>query len=171
MDVRVGLQRKLKAEELMLLNCGFELWTLESPLDNKEIQPVHPKGSQPEYWLKGLMVKLKLQYFGPLMWRTDSSEKTLMLGKTEGGRRRGWQRMSWLDAIIDSWTWVWVSSKSWWWTGKPGMLWSMRAQRIGHGWATNTFTFIRLHFINILITCLNAISPNTIRFWRNYIRS
>ena len=76
--------------------------TLESPLDCKEIQPVHPKGINPEYSLEGLMLKLKLQYFGHLMQRADSSEKTLMLGKTEGRRRRGRQRMRWLDGITDS---------------------------------------------------------------------
>ena len=76
--------------------------TLESPLDSKEIQPVHPQGNQSKYSLEGLMLKLKLQYFGHLMQRTDSSEKTLILGKIEGGRRRGRQRMRWLDGIIDS---------------------------------------------------------------------
>ena len=77
--------------------------TLESPLDCKEIQAVSPKGNQsyPEYSLEGLMLKLKLQYFGYLMWRTDSLEKTLVLGKMEGRRRRGWQRMRWLDGITD----------------------------------------------------------------------
>ena len=68
--------------------------TLESPLDCKEIKPVHPKGNQSWYSLEGLMLKLKLQYFGHLMWRTDSLEKSLMLGKIEGRRRRGQQRMS-----------------------------------------------------------------------------
>ena len=63
--------------------------TLESHLDYKEIKPVNPKEISPEYSLEGLMLKLKLQYFGHLMGRTDSFEKTLMLGKTEGGRRRG----------------------------------------------------------------------------------
>ena len=76
--------------------------TLESPLDCKEIQPVHPKGTSPEQSLEGLMLKLKLQYFGHQMQRTDSLEKTLMLGKTEGRRRRGRQRMKWLDGITDS---------------------------------------------------------------------
>ena len=76
--------------------------TLESPLDCKEIQPVHPKEISSEYSLEGLMLKLKLQYFGHMMQRTDSLEKTLMLGKIEGGRRRGWQRMRWLDGITDS---------------------------------------------------------------------
>ena len=75
--------------------------TLESPLDCKEIKPVHPKEISPEYSLEGLMLKLKLQYLSHLMWRTDSLEKTLMLGKTEG-RRRGWWRMRWLDGITDS---------------------------------------------------------------------
>ena len=72
--------------------------TLESPLDCKEIQPVHPKGNA----LEGLMLTLKLQYFGLLMRRMDSLDKTLMLGKIEGKRRRGQQRMRWLDGITDS---------------------------------------------------------------------
>ena len=76
--------------------------TLESPLDYKEIQPVHPKGEQSDYSLEGLKLKLKLQYFGHLMRRTGSLEKTLMLGMIEGERRRGRQRMRWLDGITDS---------------------------------------------------------------------
>ena len=76
--------------------------TLKSPLDCKEIQPVHPKDISPECSLEGLMLKLKLQYFGHLMQRADSFEKTLMLGKVEGRRRRGQQRMRWLDGITDS---------------------------------------------------------------------
>ena len=75
--------------------------TLESPLDCKEIQPVNPKGNQPDCSLEGVMLKLKLQYFGHLMQRVDSLEKTLMLGGMEG-RRRGRQRMRWLDDITDS---------------------------------------------------------------------
>ena len=77
--------------------------TLESPWDSKKIQPVHPNIQEisPEYSLEGLMLKLKLQYFGHLMRRTDSLEKTLMLGKIEG-RRRGRQRMRWLDGTPDS---------------------------------------------------------------------
>ena len=85
----------------MLLNCVLEK-TLESPLDRKEIQPVLLKEISPDYSLKGLMLKLKLQYFGHLIRRTDSFEKTLMMGKTEGGRRRGRQRMRWLDGITNS---------------------------------------------------------------------
>ena len=77
--------------------------TLASPLDCKEIQSAHPKGNQSfEYSLKGLMLKLKLQYSGHLMQRADSLEKTLMLGKIEGRRRRGRQRMRWLNSITNS---------------------------------------------------------------------
>ena len=76
--------------------------TLESPLDCKEIQPVHPKGNQSEYPLEGLILKLKLQYFGHLMWRTDSLEKIPMLAKTEDRRIKGRQRMRWLDSITNS---------------------------------------------------------------------
>ena len=75
--------------------------TLESPLDCKDIQPVHPKGDQSWVFI-GLMLKLKFQYFGHLMRRADSFEKTLMLGKIEGWRRRGQQRIRWLDGITDS---------------------------------------------------------------------
>ena len=76
--------------------------TLDSPLDCKEIKPVNPKGNQTEYSLEGLMLKLKFQYFGHLIRRADWLEKTLMLGKIEGMRRRGWQRIRWLDGIADS---------------------------------------------------------------------
>ena len=76
--------------------------TLESPLNWKEIHPVHPKGNQSWIFIGRTDVKLKPQCFGHLMWRTDSFEKTLMLGKIEGGRRSGPQRMRWLDGITDS---------------------------------------------------------------------
>ena len=82
------------------------------------------------------MLKLKLQYFGHMMRRTDSLEKTLMLGKIEGGRRRGRQRMRWLDGITDAMDKVWINSGSWWWTGKPGVLQSMGSQRVRHNWET-----------------------------------
>ena len=75
--------------------------THESPLGCKEIQPIHPKGHQSWVFMEGLMLKLKLQYFGHFMWRVDSLEKTLMLGGTGGRRKRGWQRMRWLDGITD----------------------------------------------------------------------
>ena len=74
--------------------------TLENPLDARSNQSILNEIS-PEYSLEGLMLKLKLQYFGHLIWRADSFEKTLMLRKIEGGRRKGWQRMRWLDGISD----------------------------------------------------------------------
>ena len=76
--------------------------TLESPLDCKEFQPVHPEEISHECSLEGLMLKLKLQYFGHLMRKANSFEKTLILGKIEGSRRRGWKRTRWLDGITDS---------------------------------------------------------------------
>ena len=75
---------------------------LESPLDCKEIRLINPKGNNPEYSLEGLMLNMKLQYFGHLMRKADSFEKTLMLGKTEGRRKWGQQRIRWLDGITDS---------------------------------------------------------------------
>ena len=101
MDVRIGLWRKLNTKELMLLNCGIGEDSWESlGLQGDPTSP--PKEISPGCSLEGLMLKLKLQYFGHLMWKADSLEKTLMLGKTEGSRRRGWQRMSLLDGITDS---------------------------------------------------------------------
>ena len=76
--------------------------TFESPLDCKEIQPVHSEGDQPWDFFGRNDAKAETPVFGHLMWRADSFEKTLMLGKIEGGRRRGWQRMRWLDGITDS---------------------------------------------------------------------
>ena len=99
--------------------------TLESSLDCKEIQPSILKEISPKYSLEGLMLKLKLQLFGHLMQRTNSFEKTLMLGKIECRRRRGWQRMRWLMALPTQWTGVCISSRNWWWTGKPVVLQSM----------------------------------------------
>ena len=119
--------------------------TLDSPLDCKEIQPVHPKGNKSCYLLEGLMLKLKLQCFGYQMQRTDSLEKTLMLEKLKAGGEGddgGWD--GWM-ASPTQWTWVWVNSGSWWWTGRPGVLRSMGSQRVGHDWGTelNLFELIK----------------------------
>ena len=92
------------------------------------------KEINPEYSLEGLM--LKLQYFGHLMWRADSLEKTLMLGKTGARKKRGWQRIRWLKGITDSMDMIWAISRRWWKTGKPGVLQSMKSQRVGHDWVT-----------------------------------
>ena len=103
------------------------------------------KEISPGYSLEGLMLKLKLQYFGHLMWRADSFEKTLMLGKIEGGRRRGWWRMRWLDGITVSMDMGLVGSGSWWWTGRPGVARFMGSQRVRHDWVTE-LNWIELNF-------------------------
>ena len=95
------------------------------PLDCKEIKPVDPKGNQPEYSLEGLLLKLKLQYFGHLMQRTDSLKKTLMMGKIDGKRRKEQQRIRWLDSITDP---ADMNLSKLWETEEPGVLQSMWLQ-------------------------------------------
>ena len=111
--------------------------TLESPWTARRSNPSILKEINPKYSLEGLMLKLKLQYFGHLMARADSLEKTLMLGKIEGmwkkGGNRGWA--GWWHHR-HQWTWVWANSGRWWTIGKPGMLQSMGSQRTGHYLAT-----------------------------------
>ena len=118
--------------------CWRRLWRVSwtARRSNQSIlKEIHP-----EYSLEELMLKLKLQYFGHLMWRADSFEKTLILGNIEGRRRRrgegddsGWD--GWMP-LSTRWTWVWANSGSWWWTGKPAVWQSMGLQRVGHDWAT-----------------------------------
>ena len=108
--------------------------TLESPLDCKEIQPVHPKGDQ--FWV--FIGRTDAEAETPILWPPDAKSwligKDPDAGKDWGQRRRGWQRMRWLDGITDSMDMVWVNSGSWWWTGRPGVLWFMGSQRAGHDW-------------------------------------
>ena len=106
---------------------------LESPLDCKEIQPVHSEGDQS--W----MLKLKLQYFGQLMGRVDSLEKTLIMVGIGGRRRKGWHRIRWLDGITDLKDMSLSESGSWWWTGRPGVPGFMGSQRIRHDWPTRLY--------------------------------
>ena len=110
---------------------AFELWCwrrlLRVPWTARRSNQSILKKISPRYSLEGLMLKLKLQYFGHLMWRADSFEKTLMLGKIEGRRRRGWQRMRRLDSITDSMD-MSLGKVREWWTGRPGMLRSMGSQ-------------------------------------------
>ena len=120
--------RRLSAEELMLSNSGAGR-LFENPLDSKEIKPVNRKGNQP--WI--IIGRTAAEDETPILWPPE--EKTLVLGKTAGRRRRGWQKIRWLG-ITDSMAWVWVNSWRWWRTGKPGMLQSMRLQRVGHDLAT-----------------------------------
>ena len=110
--------------------------TLESPLDCKEIQPVHSKGDQSWVFFEGMLLKLKLQYFGHLIRSVDSLEKFLMLGIIGRRRRRGRQRMRWLDGITNSKNMSLSESRSLWWTRRPGVLWFMDSWRIGCDWAT-----------------------------------
>ena len=119
---------------------AFELWCLRRllwvPWTARRSNQSILKEISPEYLLEGLMLKLKHQYYGHLMRKADSFEKTLMLGKIEGGGEgddRGWD--GWM-ASPTPWTWVWVTSRSWWWTGRPALLRSVGSQRVGHSWAT-----------------------------------
>ena len=108
--------------------------TLESPLDCKEIQPVHPKGNQS--WI--FIGKADAEAETPILWPPDA--KNWLIGKDpDAGKdwrqERGQQRRRWM-ALLTRWTWVWVNSGIWWWTGSPGMLQSMGLQRVGHDWVT-----------------------------------
>ena len=119
---------------------AFELWCwrglLRVPWTTRRSNQSTLKEISSEYSLEGLMLKLKLQYFGHLMQRNDSLEKILMLGKIESRRRRGWQKMRWLDHITDLMDMSLSKLRSWWWTGKPGMMQSTGSQRVRHNWVT-----------------------------------
>ena len=127
-------------ESWAVKNCCF--WTvvlektLESPLDCKEIQPVHPKGDQSRMFIQRTDVEAET----PILWPPDAKHwliwKYLMRGKIEAegeGDNREWD--GWM-ASPTQWTWIWVSSRSWWWTGRPGVLQSTRLQRVRHDWVT-----------------------------------
>ena len=119
---------------------AFELWCwkrlLRVPWAAKRSNQSILKEISPEYSLEGLMLRLKLQYFGHLMRKTDSLNETMMLGKIEGGRKRGRQRMRWLDGITDSIDMIGASFGGWWWMVKPGVLQSMGSHRVRHKWET-----------------------------------
>ena len=121
---------------------AFELWRwrrlLRVPWTARRSNQSILKEISPGISLEGMMLNLKLQYFGYLMRRVDSLEKTLMLGGIRGRRIRGRQRMRWLDDITDlmNMSFSWVNSRSWWWTGRPGVLRFTGSQRVGHDWVT-----------------------------------
>ena len=137
MDVWVGTIKKVECQRI----DDYGLWSwrkfLRVPWIARRSSQSILKEISPEHSLEWRMLKLKLLYFGHLMWRADSLEKTLMLGKIEGRRRpdnRGWH--GWM-ASPTQWTWVWASSRSWWGTGKPGVLQSMGSQKVvRHDWET-----------------------------------
>ena len=143
MDVRVGLWRKLSAKELMLLNCGVgeDSW---GSLDCKGVQPVHSKGDQSWVFIGRTDAEAETSIFWP------PHEKSWLIGKDpDAGRDWGQEEKGTTED--DGWmasptqcTWVWVNSGSWWWTGRPGVLWFMGLQRVGHNWATE-LNWMRIH--------------------------
>ena len=126
--------------------------TLESLLDCKEIQPVHPKGNQSWVFIGGTDVEAETPILWPSVEEVDSLEKTPILEKIEGRRRgdnRGWDGCM---ASPTKWTWVWVDSRSWWWTGRPGVLRFMVSQGVRHDWATElNWTCFIFAFISITL--------------------
>ena len=129
--VKKAERRRIDAFELWCWRRLFRVpWTARR--SNQSIL----KEISPGISLEGMILKLKLQHFGYLMLRIDSLEKTLMLGGIGGRRRRGRQRRDGWMASLTRWTWVWVNSGSRWWTGRPGVLWFMGSQIVGHDWAT-----------------------------------
>ena len=119
---------------------AFKLWCwrrlLKVPWTARRSNQSILREINPEYSLEGLTLKLNLQYFGHMRWRVDSLEKSLMLGKIEGRRRRGCQRMRWLMASPMQWTWTWANFGRWWGTGGHDVLQSMGSKRVGHNWTT-----------------------------------
>ena len=136
----------IKKAECRRINT-FELWCwrrlLRVPWTARRSNQSIPKEISPGYSMEGLMLKLKLQYAGHLMQRTDSLEKTPMLGKIEGRKRRGNRGWDGWMALPTQWTWVWASSGSWWWTGKFGVLQSLGWQSWARlsGWTELNWSF------------------------------
>ena len=147
----------------VLKNDAFELlhWRrlLSIPWTARRFNQSIQKEISPECSLEGLMLKLKFQQSGHLMWRFDSFEKTQMLGKIQDRRRRGWQRMRWLHGITNTMDMSLGKFRSWWWTGRPGMLWSTGLQSQMTKWLNWTDWLIQigsatLLFVNIIVVHL-----------------
>ena len=153
LPMEVGL---VKAMVFLVVMYGYESWTIKKaecqrnnafqmwcwrrlmrvPWTARRSNQSILKEIRPEYSLEGLILKLKVQYFGHLMQRANSLEKSPCWERLKAGGKgddRGWD--GWM-ASLTRWTWVWANLGSWWWTGKPGVLQSMRSQRVGHDWET-----------------------------------
>ena len=151
----------------MLLNYGVGEACWESLGTTRSSNQSILKEISPEYSLEVLMLKLKFQYFGHLIWRADSLKKTLMLGKIEVGREggnRGWD--GWM-ASLTQWTLVWANSGRWWSTGKPGVLQSMGSQRVWHDLVTEqqlSISRAHNHYMILSSLLIEASQPRTIPF-------
>ena len=133
---------------------AFELWCwrlLRVPWTARRFNQSILKEISPGCSLEGLMLKLKLQYVGHLMWRVDSLEKT-WCWEGLGARGEGGEGSDGWMASLTRWTWVWVNSRSWWWTGRPGVLRFMGSQRVGHDWPTE------LNWYRYILTSINRVS-------------
>ena len=145
--------------------------TLESPLDCKELQPVHPKGNQSWTFI------VKTDAEAPILWPPDAKIwliwKDPDAGKIEGRRRWGRQNLRWLDASPTQGTRVWVDFPSWWWTGRPGVLWFMGSPRVGHDWATelNWYFYKYLSYFPIIELLIHfsikVVFAVTLKPWSN----
>ena len=126
--------------------------TLESPLDCKEIKTVNPKRDQSWLFIERTDAKAETPILWPPDAKNDSLEKTLLLGKIEGGNRRGRQRMRWLEALLTQWTGVWVGSGSRWWTGRLACC-SPWGRRVRHNWETE-LNWTEEYLIVVLLLCI-----------------
>ena len=157
---------------------AFELWCwrrlFRVPWTARRSNQSILKEISPEHSLEGLVLKLKLQYFGHLVQRTDSLEKTWMLGRIGGRRRRGDRGWDGWMASLTQWTCIWAGSGSWWWTGRPAMLQSMGSQRIRHDWVTEltdryTYIFMQINIVRKSIMTLFETAKVYYLFWPYHV--